>query len=63
MIFIWAKIGTHPTYRYRAMRKRKKPVVGDRLVLREHEAWEDMHVRVTEIKEIDGQPLYYVEKF
>lgn len=62
-MYIWAKIGTHPAGHYRVLRKKKTPVVGDCLVLREQDAWQDEHVRVTEIKQLFEGPLFYVERF
>jgi hypothetical protein len=62
MIFIRAKIGTWPAGFYRAMRKKNKPKVGDRLVLRSDMDWEDFNVVVNEIRQVDDKPLYIVER-
>lgn len=66
MICIHAKIGTWPAGNYKVLRKRKKPVVGDKLVLRGFASfdWEDYAVRVVEIKNIENSgALYVVERW
>ena len=60
-MYIYAKIGTWPMGKYKALRKRVPPRVGDMLTLRGFDDWEDYRVRVTEIKQIP-QRLYCVER-
>jgi len=60
--YIWARIGTDNEHRYKAMRKRQEPKIGDELCLRGFDAWEDVFVRVVEIKTLGNHVVHYCTK-
>lgn len=64
MTMVYAKIGTMPAEKFKALHKRTTPKVGDILNLRSYDpmAWEDYRVRVTEIRDV-GQKLFVCERW
>lgn len=62
MKYIWAIVGTKSERRYKVMRKRTEPQIGDKLMLRDFEAWQDESVLVREIKTWGNHVVYYCEK-
>lgn len=64
-MIIYAKPGTHSARYMRVKYKRKPPKSGDTIFAKDNDA--DRHTRwdrfdVCEIKDVDGQPLYYLER-
>ncbi len=64
-LIIYAKIGTLPAGYVHVKGKRKAPVVGEKLKVRDPDVrgaeWEP--VKVTEIRDVGRQKLYFVERW
>lgn len=61
---IYVKLGTHAARPMRLVRKRKAPIVGEVISLKElpYNRWERaIGARVCEIRDVGGRPLYCVE--
>ncbi len=59
---IWIKIGTLPADVLSMGRRRRAPVVGERLEVQERNVTGPSRVECDAIKVIDGRPLYYVSR-
>lgn len=65
---VWAKIGTHPAFRYQLFESPKRrlrsfPKVGDEFTVRDLQSKEWIPVRLLEIRQVSGSNLYVCERF